>query len=227
MNKTPYPADGPRDCRNPVPSMPAASTESHCAFCGAPLAADHAHLLNPASQQFTCACGPCAVLIGAEKGSPYLRVVQEVHRLDNCHLADPEWDTLTAPSGLAILVRDAHDRILAIQHISIESPSGDSAEDSGAPAATERRVPPDLWRSLVDAHPSLRALQPEVEALLIHRLGPEPECFLVPRAEANRLAALLQQNWRGLSGGIDLWRAVARFFDDVRRRSACPQARCA
>ena len=207
--------------RDPIVPLPRVSAECHCAFCGAPVPADHRHLLDRASQRLTCACGPCAVLITTEKNAQYLRVANEFRQLQDCGFSDPEWEALLAPIGLTILVRDAHDRILAID------PTPANASVEAPPEALTRPLAADHWRSLVAAHPALRALQPEVDALLVHRLGPEPECFLVPRDEANRLAALLQQNWHGLSGGFDLWRAVARFFDDVRQRSACPQARCA
>jgi hypothetical protein len=227
MMKAPQPAHPSGGDIYPLQRMSAASSECHCAFCGAPVPAEHAHLLDRASQRLTCACGPCAVLATAEKNPRYLRVANEFRRLEDCDFNDPEWEALMAPTGLTILVRDAQDRIFVIDPTPADDAGAGPGELPLPPCAAEHPVPAGLWRSLIAAHPSLRALQPEVDALLIHRLGPEPECFLVPRDEANRLTALLQQNWRGLSGGFDLWRAVARFFDDVRGRSTCPQARCA
>ncbi len=71
-------------------------------------------------------------------------------------------------------------------------------------------------------------MEPEVEALLVNRIGAEHTHFLVPVDACFRLTGLIRMNWRGLSGGPDVWGAVARFFEELRERAAGrAQVQCA
>jgi hypothetical protein len=62
-------------------------------------------------------------------------------------------------------------------------------------------------------------LEPDVEALLVNRIGDARECYRVGVDECYRLAGLIRTNWHGLSGGSEVWAAIARFFEALRRRS--------
>jgi hypothetical protein len=62
-------------------------------------------------------------------------------------------------------------------------------------------------------------LEPEVEALLVHRIGEQQGYFVVPIDTAYRLVGLIRTRWRGLSGGAAVWQAIAEFFSELERRS--------
>jgi hypothetical protein len=50
----------------------------------------------------------------------------------------------------------------------------------------------------------------------------EEEYFILPIDECFRLVGLMRLNWKGLSGGTDVWREIARFFADMRSRAIHP-----
>ena len=78
---------------------------------------------------------------------------------------------------------------------------------------------PDAWSQLLEANPPLRKLQPDVEALLVNRVGPAREHYRAPIDECYRLVGLIRANWRGLSGGADVWRTIAAFFAELKQKS--------
>ena len=55
-------------------------------------------------------------------------------------------------------------------------------------------------------------MEPDVEALLINRVGPAREYFLAPIDECYRLVGLIRLHWRGLSGGTEVWKEIQGFF---------------
>jgi hypothetical protein len=46
-----------------------------------------------------------------------------------------------------------------------------------------------------------------------------PEYFLAPIDTCYELVGLIRANWRGLSGGTEVWREVANFFAQLKRHS--------
>jgi hypothetical protein len=61
-------------------------------------------------------------------------------------------------------------------------------------------------------------MEPDVEALLVNRVGSTHEYFLVPIDECYRLVGLIRANWRGLSGGTEVWKEMKDFFDGLKRK---------
>src|SRR3954464_14393158 len=63
-----------------------------CDLCGAPIAADHRHLLDVASRELMCACRPCALLFdrdAAGAGGRHYRLVPDRRlRVDELDLDD-------------------------------------------------------------------------------------------------------------------------------------------
>jgi hypothetical protein len=57
-----------------------------CELCGAVIAADHRHLLEPESRALLCACRPCALLF--DRGGRYLLVPERRTRLAEADLGD-------------------------------------------------------------------------------------------------------------------------------------------
>ena len=67
--------------------------------------------------------------------------------------------------------------------------------------ATESLVTPEAWEALVAENPVLRDFEPDVEALLVNRVGEARECYRVGIDECYKLVGLIRTHWRGLSGG--------------------------
>ena len=85
--------------------------------------------------------------------------------------------------------------------------------------ATESLLTLESWQELVVENPVLTELQPDVEALLVNRVGPLREYFRVPIDECFRLVGLIRTHWRGLSGGTEVWKEIAKFFENLKERS--------
>ncbi len=80
-------------------------------------------------------------------------------------------------------------------------------------------------------HPRLRALEPDVEALLVNRVrqrqeGPTARYFVVPIDECYKLVGLIRKFWRGLSGGTVVWHEITAFFAQLEARAElCTETR--
>lgn len=184
-----------------------------CELCGAALAPEHPHLLERQTRRVACSCQACSILFCGQHGGRYLRVPQRVRRLEDFAFSDLEWEEMMLPIGLAFFLRNESRRTIALY----PSPGG----------VVESLIALDRWEDRFAAHAALRAMQPEVEALLVNRIGPAPAYFLVPIDECYRLAGVMRKNWRGLSGGPNVWGAVSSFFDELRQKAAGPQVRYA
>ena len=71
----------------------------------------------------------------------------------------------------------------------------------------------------------LRELEPDVEALLVNRVGQSrgsapAEYYIVPIDACYKLVGLIRIHWRGLSGGTEVWQEIGNFFTDLRARGA-------
>jgi len=86
--------------------------------------------------------------------------------------------------------------------------------------ATESLLTLEAWDDLARVNPVLRELEPDVEALLVNRTGPSKQYCRVPIDECYKLVGLIRTYWRGLSGGTEVWKEIARFFTELRNKSA-------
>ena len=80
------------------------------------------------------------------------------------------------------------------------------------------------WDTLVSSNPILNDLEPDVEALLINRVqnrGGENyrEHYIVPIDACYELVGLIRLKWKGLSGGEEVWKAIAEFFAGLQKRA--------
>jgi hypothetical protein len=186
------------------PRPPAADVE-RCDLCGEPLPVEHRHLLDIASGEPQCACRACAILFDrGQAGGDHYRLIPE-RRVCLPPLVDEDrlWAALGIPVDLAFLTRGA-ERVLA----RYPSPLGLT---TAAPAA-------DAWEQVVAANPALAGLEPDVEALLVHRARGRRERWIVPVDDCFRLAATLRSHWRGFHGGDGVWDAIDRFFAQLHAR---------
>ena len=182
-----------------------------CELCGKGLPPEHAHLVRPEQRQLVCACEPCAVLFAGSGSSTYKRVPRRITLLADYAVTDEQWDALTIPIDLAFFL--------------YSSPAGQVVAVYPSPAGpTESLLHLDAWDDIAAGHPRLRALEPDVEALLVNRVrqreeGATARYFVVPIDECYRLVGLIRKSWRGLSGGAVVWREIAEFFAQLEARA--------
>ncbi|WP_406699274.1 DUF5947 family protein [Singulisphaera sp. Ch08] len=178
-----------------------------CELCGLGLAAEHPHLLEPATRQLHCCCDACSILFsGQRQEARYRRVPPLVEWLDGFQLSDERWDDLHLPINLAFFVRStAAGRVLA----HFPSPAG----------ATESLLPLETWDQLARENRVLETMEPDVEALLVNRLGESHEYYRVSIDECYKLVGLIRTHWRGLSGGTVAWAEIVTFFAGLKQRS--------
>lgn len=177
-----------------------------CGLCAATVADEHQHLIEPEARQLVCVCDPCAILFGDAGQTKYLRVPRRASALPNFHMTDAQWDELSLPIGLAFFVYNlGAKRVVALY----PSPAG----------PMESTLHLDTWDQIVRDNPVLDGLLPEVEGLLVNRIGEARDYYIVPVDDCFKLSGLIRTNWRGLSGGAEVWKAIDGFFADLKQRA--------
>ena len=73
-------------------------------------------------------------------------------------------------------------------------------------------MPLEAWQALVEDNPVLATFEPDVEALLVNRVGAARECYRVGIDECYKLVGLIRTHWRGLSGGTAVWEEIGRLL---------------
>jgi hypothetical protein len=172
-----------------------------CELCGLALPPEHPHLLDRHARQIACACDACAILFSDQQNGKFLRVPRRVQFLQDFAFTDLEWEQMMLPINLAFFFRNAEGRITAMY----PSPGG----------AIESQLGLDPWDNLASMHSALASMQPEVEALLVNRIGDEHTYAIVPIDACYRLVGLIRMKWHGLSGGTELWGAISGFFHEL------------
>jgi Family of unknown function (DUF5947) len=188
-----------------------------CELCGLELAPEHRHLVEVATRRLVCACDACGLLFSGQAGTKYRQVPRRILLLDDFQLSDAQWDSLLIPINMAFFFHSTPlGRPLAIY----PSPAG----------PMESLLELSSWSELVEANPVLRSLEPDVEALLVNRIGRNAGygsskleaaagCFLVPIDECYKLVGLIRAHWRGLSGGQEVWKQIEQFFNNLKAKS--------
>jgi len=182
----------------------------HCEMCGLGLLANHPHLMEVAHRQLLCACDACALLFSGP-ARKYKRVPRRFLVLEDFQLSDAEWNGLMVPINMVFFfVNSLEKRVVAMY----PSPAG----------ATESLLTLELWNDIVLRNAELKSMEPDVEALLVNRLGyargySAPEYYLLPIDECYKLVGLIRAHWKGLSGGTEVWERIGEFFRDLKARS--------
>jgi len=182
-----------------------------CELCGAALAEQHPHLIEPASRNIVCACDPCAVLFDGSARGKYRRVARSVRLLAAFRMTDAQWDGLFIPINMAFFFRSSVSGGMITLY---PSPAG----------AVESMLALDAWDEIVEDNPVLNHLQPDIEALLVNRIGSmrtgsRAEYYIAPIDQCYGLVGHIRANWKGLSGGTEVWEGIARFFDALRAQA--------
>jgi hypothetical protein len=176
-----------------------------CELCSADLTHDHEHMIDPSSRRLVCCCNACAILFSGGQSTRYRRVSRRVQFLSDFHMTDPQWEDLHIPINLAFFFHSSvAERVVALY----PSPAG----------ATESLLSLEAWRELAEANRFLEELEPDVEALLVNRLGQARDYYRAPIDECYRLVGLIRSNWHGLGGGAEVWETIGGFFNDLKRR---------
>ena len=181
-----------------------------CDLCGAPIAAEHRHLLDISARELMCSCRACALLFdqaAAGAGGRHYRLVPERRlRIDDLDLDDVTWAELRLPVDMAFFFRSTPaGRVLAFY--------------PGPMGATESLLGLEAWAALEDRNPVLRTLAEDVEALLVHRARGARRHHIVPISDCYELAGLIRTRWRGLTGGREVWEEIGRFYERLDRRA--------
>jgi hypothetical protein len=181
-------------------------TSEHCDMCGIGVAHKHQHLMDPVSRRLVCACDACAVLFYQSGETKYKRVPRQARFLKTFQMTDGQWDGLMIPIGLAFFVESSQEnRVLALY----PSPAG----------STESLLSLEAWWDIVHENPVLTEMESDVEALLVNRLDREGEYYLAPIDQCYQLVGLIRSNWRGLSGGTEVWEKIRGFFAELKAGS--------
>lgn len=182
----------------------------HCDLCGIGLSPEHQHLIDPVSRKLICTCGACAILFPSTGQTKYKRVPRRIRFLRDFQMTDAQWDSLSIPIGMAFFLRSSSEnRVLAFY----PSPAG----------PTESMLSLETWNDIIEENPVLLAMEPDTEALLVNRLehGRRPsEYYVVPIDKCYELVGLIRSQWRGFSGGTEVWQGIQRFFNYLKERAA-------
>jgi hypothetical protein len=176
-----------------------------CDLCGEPLPAGHRHLVDTSRRSLKCACPPCHLLFtrpGAGQGR--FRAVPDRYLADPGFVLDEaDWNRLQIPVALAFFFRNSElDRLAAFY----PSPAG----------ATESELDPRTWDAVLGRSRLAELLEPDVEALLLHRgRGGSVTCTLVPVDVCYELVGRMRLHWKGFDGGAEARADIAEFFDRI------------
>lgn len=183
--------------------VPARESKEKCDGCGASLPPEHVHLFDLKIRTIRCSCSACF----ASSRDTYRRIPTEVRALPDFRMSDAQWDDLLIPISLAFFTHHSGaGRVMAYY--------------PGPAGASESLLRLDAWQEITDANPEVREMQPDVQALLVNRVGANREYFIVPIDECYKLVGIIRIRWSGLSGGAAVWGEIAGFFDGLRRKGS-------
>jgi hypothetical protein len=183
-----------------------------CELCSAPLAPKHRHLLENSNGQLTCACDACALLFESTSHGRYRLIPRDPRAIPDFRMSDPQWESLALPINLAFILRNSRaNKVIAMY----PSPAG----------ATESLIPLSTWSDLARENPALDSMEPDIEALVINRVGDARDYFIAPIDACFELAGLIRTHWRGFSGGETVWEEIANFFEGLRDQARCENTR--
>lgn len=194
------------------PKQKAAPGEE-CEFCTEALPAEHSHVADVEVRSVKCSCRGCYLLFSSEGAAAgRYRAIPDGAVFDPSFvLTAAQWDALQVPVGICFFF---HNSSLGKTVAFYPSPAG----------ATESLLPLDVWDELSDANPALRAMLPDVQALLVRRpsrgdVGSDNECYVVPIDACYELVGIIRRTWKGFDGGEEAHTAIDGFFSHLRERS--------
>ena len=121
-------------------------------------------------------------------------------------MSEWQWDRFKIPVNLAFFYANGTIGKIATGY---PSPAG----------LIETVVDQEAWQSLVADNPILTNLMPDVESLLVNRIGNQSEYFTVPMDHCFRLIGLMRTSWHGLSGGSEAKQELNAFFGWLKEQT--------
>lgn len=184
-----------------------------CELCEAGLTDAHPHLVERATRRLCCSCEPCALRFDGPGLLRFRRVPSRAEALADFALTEDLWEALGPPIHLAFFLRStAEGHVLALY--------------PGPAGATEAIPAPEAWEELVRQNRVLQEFEPDIEGLLINRLGAGCLAYRLSLDRFYRLVGVFRSHWRGLSGGSRVGVELARFFDQLSERSSVSHDSC-
>ena len=182
-----------------------------CELCGKAVGPKHRHLLATSDFRIICACDPCALCFQGVVGGRFKLIPRDTRPLPGFQLTESEWAGLSLPINLAFFFYHGANRAVKALY---PSPAG----------ATESLLSFEDWAGLVQRNPMLAGMEPDVEALLVNRIGARRQYYLAPIDKCYELVGLIRMHWRGLSGGTEVWKEIDRFFNELNPVSKSSEA---
>jgi hypothetical protein len=192
-------------------------TAERCELCSTEIASHHSHLFDPTARKLVCSCEACALLFSERTDARFKRVPRRVRMLQDFQMSDGQWDSLMIPINMAFFFHSSpENRVMAMY----PSPAG----------ATESQLSLEAWSEIAAANPELKKMDPDVEALLVNRIGhsrgfTQAEYYLLPIDRCFKLVGIIRSQWRGFSGGTDAWHQIAAFFGELKAGATAIGAR--
>lgn len=126
-------------------------------------------------------------------------------------MTDSQWESLLIPINMAFFSRSSLENRVVVLY---PSPAG----------AVESLLSLESWNDIAECNPSLHRLSPDIEALLVNRVGhahglSQAEYYIAPMDECYKLVGLIRANWKGLSGGTAVWTEIGGFFAKLRAKA--------
>lgn len=185
---------------------PADGRIERCELCSVRVPPVHRHLLEMKNRQVTCACDACALRFEDVADGRFKLIPRDPRTLPDFRLDDAVWNGLALPINLAFLYHSSNvDRVVAMY----PSPAG----------ATESQLPLTAWETLSEQNAALAQMEPDVEALLVNRVGANRLSYFAPIDTCFGLVGLIRLHWRGLSGGERVWQEIDAFFERLERQA--------
>lgn len=182
-----------------------------CELCSVEIASEHPHLIDPVARKLACSCDACALLFSGRAGAKFKRVPRQIRLLAGFRMTDAQWESLMIPINMAFFFHSSPEgRVVAMY----PSPAG----------ATESLLSLEAWSEIERENPELQKMEPDVEALLVNRIGhsrgyTQAEYYLLPIDQCFKLVGLIRSQWRGFSGGTEVWQQIAEFFAGLRNNA--------
>jgi len=182
------------------------AVEERCDLCSVVLYPGHRHLLELASRKIFCSCDACAMRFEGVIDARFKLIPRDARAVPGMAMSDAQWESLALPISLAFFF--------------FSTPAGKMTALYPSPAgATESLLPLETWSMLVGTNPLLGAIEPDVEALLVNRVGEARDYFIAPIDMCFELAGLIRMHWRGLHGGDVVWAKIGEFFSRLRAQT--------
>jgi hypothetical protein len=164
-------------------------------------------MLEMSAGQIVCACDSCALRFQSVVDGRFKLIPRHVFSLPELNFTDVQWESLALPINLAFFFHSSPENKMKAMY---PSPAG----------PTESLLPLKAWDSLVATNITLARMEPDVEALLVNRVGTKREYYLAPIDVCFELVGLIRVHWRGFAGGEIVWTEIDLFFSRLQMESS-------